>query len=356
MTRKTLALLFLCLSLSAYSRAVTRTICASGCDHTTIAAAEAAAGASDILEFRGSETFDELWIPGGIRTIRVQPAMGLTVIFGNIGGGAKGAIDLDSAGASGVTVLGDPGIPSSLTLRTTGTNNDVVSHTGANNVQYHGDSYTTTQGGGGSASHVFQGSGTSSNYFLNAINLDGQSNTNSDGIQYSTASSSILVVHNAVFNNQTSDCINITGSQTGITAKIVNSTFGDCTGVALTADDPVSLINNVFSNDVTDDIALASPAVVSDFIFNNFEQEPIAGMPASNTDNVVTFVDAPGDNYCINNGSPAIDAGTTSDTTVDFHGVSRPQGPSYDQGINEVIPVAGPGAVKGSFSLLGVGI
>ena len=88
-------------------------------------------------------------------------------------------MDLDSAGNSGVTVLGDPGIPGSLTLRVDGTSNPIVYHTGSNNIQYHGQWYSTDHQGGGTFSHQFTGSGTTKNYFLDGLNMDanGESNT-----------------------------------------------------------------------------------------------------------------------------------------------------------------------------------
>jgi len=341
--------------LSSPAFAVTRTICASGCDHTTIASAEAAAGANDILEIRGNETFLERWTPGGARTLQV--ASGFVAVVGKISGSNRGAADLSSAGVGPVSILGILGEEGSLTLQTGGTSNEIVLHkSGGNAIVFVAKNFATSHSGGGTCSFDFTDTTANRDYTLDGIDLNGNSVSNADGVNYTTSSGSSLIVLNSVFNNLTSDCILITGSQTAITAKIINSTFGDCTGIALLADDPVSLINNVFSSDVTDDISLTSPAVVSDFIFNNFEEESIAGMPASNTDNVVTFIDASADNYRVNNGSPAIDAGTTSDTIIDFDGTSRPQGPSYDQGFHEAIPAAASGVKKGSLGLLGVGL
>jgi len=346
-------LAILCLGLSSVSGAVTRTICASGCDHTTIASAEAAAGANDILEIRGNETFAERWDMGsGGRTLQV--ACGFVAIVGKISGSNRGAADLSGAGVGPVSILGCPTEPGSLTLRTGGVSNKIVLHdSGGNAVVFVGKNFATSHGGGGNFSFDFSDTTASRDYFLDGINLNGNGESNGHGINYATSSGSSLVVHNCVFNNITNDCITVTGSETAITAKIVNSTFGECTGVALSANDPVSLINNVFSGDVVDDLALTSPAVESDFIFNNFEEASIAGMPASNTDAVVTFVDNVGDNYRLDMGSPAIDAGTTSDTTIDFDGESRPQGPSYDQGFHEFLVMVD--LVDGSGSMTGMG-
>ena len=93
----------------------------------------------------------------------------------------------------------------------------------------------------------------------------------------------------------------------------------------------VQIIDNIFwKNSSTVDVL--GTALVS---YNLFDTSPKGTNAITTSD--VKFINETGFDFHLANTSPAIDAGTTSSTTVDFDGNPRPNGPSYDIGPYEYI-------------------
>jgi len=285
-----LHLLFLfSLFLASPAWSVVRTICASGCDHTTIGAAEAVAGAGDILEIQDSGTFDERWTPGGERTLRT--VSGQTPIVGKVAG-ATGAVDLSSAGVGPVTV---DGIDGGLTLRTSAASNGAIFHkTGGNAIVFVGKNFKVDASTSVGAEAVeLTDSASNRDYTFEQVEFDGNGVAQGTGLDYNTSSGSIVTLENCLFQNFgiASDALEITGSETASVGSIINCTIVD-SAQGLVIDEKMTLTNNIFA-DNSDDGAFTGAFDKNDGTFNIFEQEPSTGWPVNNIFGItVTFANA----------------------------------------------------------------
>jgi len=350
MMRKTLLLSLLFLSPSmAWS--VVRTICASGCDHTTITAAETASGGGDILEIQDSRTYDESWIPDDERTLR--SVAGQTPIVQRMG---AITVDLDSAG-SPVTI---DGIDGGLKISSTGGGSRTIQHGAGSKITL---VVTDVEIQTDQTSPIVLANlltTTESSYTCERVKFDGNGKSNIIGIQYQNAdpggTGRQLNVRNCVFfgfkGGTNGRAIKVDGTVTTNAGELINNTIADA-DKGLDIDEKMVLTNNIFA-DSGDDIVEAGVFDKNDGTFNIFEEEPSTGWPASNIHGItVDFVNAAAKDFHLSNGTRGVDEGTTTSVTVDFDGDSRPQGPAYDIGMDETLPTI---VVKGSLSLLGAGI
>ena len=345
---RTRPLLFWFLSLflvPGAGAATVRSICSSGCDHTTITAAESAAVDGDILELRETATFQERWIPGGERTLRVQTGFGFAPIVGD-----AGAVNFSSAGVGPVTILGDKG---ALTLQNGGSNTTItVQHVSSNVLTFVMEEVKLKIISGATAVKLVKfgaGHGAGSSYTIRRCEFLSEVVGNKDGILFETKSGSFLTLENNVFHDfkdSGAEAIDITGSQSANVADLINNTLADNSN-AIKVNERITGTNNILADNTNDFVGAGvpvSPFSQADWTFNIFEEESNAGWPASNflgANIEVTFVNAAADDFRLDAATTiAIDDGTTTAVTDDFFGTSRPQGPAFDIGFHEVLVVA----------------
>lgn len=311
--------------------AVVRTVCASGCDHTTILAAETASADGDIIEIQDSRTYDESWKPDGERTLRSVSGQTPTI--------DASTADIYSVDASAFLPANEAatvnGIDHGLTIVSTRFEN-----TNSGTSLTINDAVLKPRNEDHHALQIVSGTTT---VVINRCEIDGGSIATIRGVNYGDQTGKDVTINNCpFFNFDGTDAKAIVSSAGGTDAtkfKLINNTIANST-LGYSAASATTMTNNIFA-DNTDDILISDDFAKSDATFNIFEQADEGGFPASNFDGaniVVTFVAAGSDDFRLDAATTiAIDDGTTSSVSDDFFQTSRPQGSAFDIGFHELI-------------------
>jgi len=323
-------LLLLLVLLPAIARPAILTVCASGCDHTTIASAISAAGATDIVQL--NENITEV----------VSLSKNIAEITSD-----NGARVWDGTGSGGSHTLSiGAGLTQAFKLH-----NLIIDHSsmGADTIALNG------RAAGQAVTFedliIKHSSGTGQQLFREATSGIAADEVIFNRCEFIADSGDdcITNVSNTVVDAYTiKNCILRDGlmgydspSTTNAHVKFYNNTVvGNATGadVNLRGD----FQNNIFANN-TDDVVLGANSDKADFITNAFEEQTDSGGFGSGNIFGITsndeFADEGSNDFHLKAGAQSIDAGTViAVVTVDYDGVSRPQGSSYDIGAYEFIP------------------
>lgn len=332
------AILFGTVAFTSLAAPTIRTICLSGCDFTTVNAAEASSIAGDILEIQDNRTYNETWTPGSERTLRNGNGSTPTVRTANF----------DMAGVGPITIIG-LGAVDDFTF-TSGASH-TIGYGGSNDLVLVVDNITADCTKGNNNTFQILGSGDLTITVRNCNILGtGQSGFN---ITNTNASSTYVINTNYVHDV---DNVGISFSGNAASSLTVReNTIRNCTsGVALDSGDTMK--HNLFQDNTTD---IAGTPAKANYTFNLFEEQTdTGGWGASNVfATSITFTGIPTaipTGWEMASNQANIDAGDTTGISPDIVGTTRPQGTDYDIGCFEPIPIVV--LPPGSLMMMGVGL
>lgn len=336
-------------SLNAQAAIATHTVCASGCDFTTLAGALGGASAGDFIQTNDSATYTEALSPTITISFIVDPLGSNTPIWDSTTNSNIDIVNLDNT--ESVSVFGDFG---RLTMKISDSTGSVfqVIDDGTPIGRVHGEGVSFI-------------CNNSNNEVLRAVNseltdgiphriidstCDIGANNGSMFVDFggsdNTRTVGFELINTLVFNFAagSGEAVRVsTGGADTHRGNIVNSTFDGTNLAALGVDlaDGVSMINSIVTG-YTDAVSVGASANENMFIFSGYENDD--ALIATMGTGCVTVVradiyDAPGSSDFHNkSGGNIIDAGTDASafTDHDLDNVSRPQGVAYDMGAYEL--------------------
>ncbi len=323
-------ILLILILLPALARSAVLTVCASGCDHTSIASAYAAAGSTDIIEIQEDRT------------------EGLTVNK-NIAGlqSDTGARTWDNTGSGGShTLIFTTGVTQAITVR-----NIILDHSSGN-----ADTFRINgRSAGGKVFiqdvHLIHSSGSGSevvndiaagnavdNMVFERVTFEG--NGADDNFRSTAGTTAGMYRFQSCWFNDGDISIRIPVSTSNIVAKVYNCTISNA-AIGMSLGQRGDFQNNVFVNNA-DDLSLTGASEdVADFSTNAFEEQTdTGGFGADNIFGIVdtdNFTDPDAGDFTVKGiASPIYNSGVTLVTVLDdLLGVSRPQNGVYDIGSYE---------------------
>lgn len=323
------------------------TVCSSGCDHTTVAAAIAAAGATDIIEIQ--ESIDE--------------TVSLSKNIAEIRGTSTAIIWSHSSNTGGQVLSIQSGLTQAFLIRdiTIQQNNNGVgirwSGIGSgSSVECRDMKFNQT--GGLDALRVTSTMTTVDQLFVQRCEFIGGAGSDA-GIRIQAANSANTVrVQNCTFRDLIFG-FRLDDTSTTSRTNIYNCTIENC-GTGLQTNNRGDYKNNLFINNTSDINFLGSSDVV-DLVNNAFEEQTdTGGFGANNIFGITStdeVVDEVNHDFHLKSGSQSREAGfdLSGVFTDDFNGTTRPQETNFDIGALEFIPSVTGGPNIGSLPMMGIG-
>lgn len=332
------AILVLLAALFAWPlEAVTRTVCLSGCDFTTISAAIAASGASDIIEIQ-EDISEAVVLDSNIA--QFQSDTGSRRWYN-----ASHVLQLDNGLTQAVTVTG-------LVLDCTSTSNAIKWTNVGSGGELHVIDCTLKSNGGDGFKEVVALTSSNKIVFEKVI-FDGYSQTGDDGIDVDETEVGMLAVENCLFKDWSLDGVCQNGSTTNNVASILNCTIENCNQDGININSRATVTNCLFTNN-TDDVDLGGSADNADFTYCAFEEQTDDPFGSNNIFGITStdeYTNEGADDFTLKDTAQSRNAGTNTGLTDDLAGDSRPVD-DYDIGAYENQTPAFP---KGTLNLLGVG-
>ena len=336
---KKISVFLLAVFIVAYARAETFTVCASGCDYTTLAGAYGACdSADDGIEIQdNSITNESLAVSKNIAFIRSDGTQRTWAAYDN-----GQVLSIDSNLTQPLTIQG-------LKIEQTYTGNIIRWISFGSNAEVHViESWLDTSfSGGGTADDVVYLNGAigSTNKLVvkkSIISTSGQDA--GEGIDYrSTTQVGVIIIENTVFYDIQLDALHSIGDTTNKVANIYNVTIDNC-NVGMGIAGGGNFTNIIFTNN-TDDVLLGGSASASDFTYCAFEQQgsPFGSNNIFGITSTDEYVDETTHDYHVKDQDADIfDAGTNTGVGEDLDGISRPQYSAYDIGAYELEEVGTP--------------
>ena len=300
-------------------RATTYTVCLSGCDYTTIVAAVAAAGSTDIIEIQ--ETRNE--------SITLDKNIaGFTSDTGSRRWWYSGGVVLTVN--NGLT---QPMTVSGIDLDCTSANTAYRINTVGTNAEWHiVDCKIRSNGGNG----LYQANSWGLTELLNIqrCEFDGYDHANSQGMDIKENSINTIVVANSIFRDHGTDGICTSETNSADTIDVLNCTF-DNNGDGIDYGTRGTFTNNIFTNN-TDDVSLSGNGNDADFTYSAFEEQgsPFGSNNIFSITSTDEYVNEGADNFQLKDTAQSRNAGTNTGLADDFAGNDRPVD-DYDIGAYE---------------------
>lgn len=317
--------------LSGFSlNAATHTVCASGCDFTTLSAAISAAAATDIVELQ-EDRAEQVNLNKDIGIIQSDTG---TRVWSSTTNNSQ-TLDLLSGITAPVTIK-------DIYIKATGSGSQAVRINGyTSGAKYLFDNVrliATNGSGDAFAINTSVTTGTGPIMTFNRCWFDGE-NTGDDGIAIPSGNLTVidgLLVTNSIFHDWGGTGLVSARSAAERIMVVQNTNFNDCALDGLDmGTHSTGIVNCLFTNNL-DDFQFDGSASIAAMTFIGAEEEDTAnlgtgGITIVSTDN---YTNEGAEDFTLKDTAPARNAGTDTGLTEDFAGDPRPVD-EYDIGAYE---------------------